>query len=219
MAAASAGSVNRTSSVSCSAPWVCAMSRRTPPAPIAASCWSSPISRTLPPRSMTNWTAVSRVRVSAMPASSITTRVVGPMRSTQSGSSPGSRDQVSLARVSVRRTGLVAQAGGRGGRRGEAEQVAAAVGPGRGQRPHRGGLAGAGGRERQLQPGAGGGHRPDQGGLPGVEGDPVGGRLQQRQVDAAVSTVRPSRRPAAATRRCSAARTVAEVYWSAPATV
>ena len=32
-------------------PVVASMSRRTPPAPIAASCWSSPISRTLPPRS------------------------------------------------------------------------------------------------------------------------------------------------------------------------
>jgi len=32
------GSVNRCSSVSWRAPWVCLMSRRTPPAPIAASC-------------------------------------------------------------------------------------------------------------------------------------------------------------------------------------
>ena len=46
----SAGSVNRCSSVSRTAPWVWAMSRSTPPAPIAASCWSSPTSRTLPPR-------------------------------------------------------------------------------------------------------------------------------------------------------------------------
>ena len=37
-AAASAGSVKRSSSVSCRAPWVAWMSRRTPPAPIAASC-------------------------------------------------------------------------------------------------------------------------------------------------------------------------------------
>ena len=38
MLRASAGSVKRCSSVSCRAPWVCLMSRRTPPAPIAASC-------------------------------------------------------------------------------------------------------------------------------------------------------------------------------------
>ncbi len=37
-AAASAGSVKRCSSVRRRAPWVCWMSRRTPPAPIAASC-------------------------------------------------------------------------------------------------------------------------------------------------------------------------------------
>ena len=37
-AAASAGSVKRCSSVRRRAPWVCLMSRRTPPAPIAASC-------------------------------------------------------------------------------------------------------------------------------------------------------------------------------------
>ena len=37
-AAASAGSVKRCSSVRWRAPWVCLMSRRTPPAPIAASC-------------------------------------------------------------------------------------------------------------------------------------------------------------------------------------
>ena len=37
-AAASAGLVKRCSSVRRRAPWVCLMSRRTPPAPIAASC-------------------------------------------------------------------------------------------------------------------------------------------------------------------------------------
>jgi hypothetical protein len=31
------------------APWVAWMSRSTPPAPIAASCWSSPMRRTEPP--------------------------------------------------------------------------------------------------------------------------------------------------------------------------
>ena len=51
----------------------------TPPAPIAASCWSSPTSRTLPPHSTMYCTAASREMVSAIPASSITTRVDGPM--------------------------------------------------------------------------------------------------------------------------------------------
>ena len=55
------------------------MSRRMPPAPTAASCWSSPTSRTLPPRSRTWPTARSRSRVSAMPASSMTTSVRGPI--------------------------------------------------------------------------------------------------------------------------------------------
>ena len=48
-----------------------------------------------------NWTAASRVRVSAIPASSITTRVDGPILRAQSGRSWWPADQVSLARVSV----------------------------------------------------------------------------------------------------------------------
>ncbi len=59
--------------------------------------------------------------------------------------------------------------------------VPPSLGPGRGQGPHGGGLPGAGGRDRQLQPGPGGGHLADQRGLPGVEGDPVGGLLEQGQ--------------------------------------
>src|SRR5674476_1387910 len=77
------------------------MSRSTPPAPIAASCWSSPMSRTLPPRPTTNSTAASRERVSAIPASSITTSVEGPICCAHPGRSPCPSDQVSLARVSV----------------------------------------------------------------------------------------------------------------------
>ena len=59
-------------------------------------------------------------------------------------------------------------------------------GPGGGEGAHRGGLAGAGGRDRELQPGTRGGHLADQRGLSGVQGDAVGGRLQQRQVDRGV---------------------------------
>ena len=98
------------------------------------------------------------------------------------------------------------------GRGSEADDGAAAVGPGAGQGSHRGGLARSGGRDRQLEPGAGGGHLADQRGLSGVEGDAVGGRLQQRQVDrVGSSTAYPSWRPAASTRRCSAASTLLEV--------
>ena len=79
VAAASAGSLNRRTSVRVTAPAVVAMSRRTPPAPIAASCRSSPIRRTLPPRSVMKSTAAARSGVSAMPASSMTTRVFGSM--------------------------------------------------------------------------------------------------------------------------------------------
>jgi hypothetical protein len=39
-------------------------------------------------RSMANWTAASRDRVSAMPASSMITKVDGPTAAAQSGSSP-----------------------------------------------------------------------------------------------------------------------------------
>jgi hypothetical protein len=44
---------------------------------------------------------VERERVSAMPASSITTRVDGPMPATQSGTLPCCSEVVSLASVSV----------------------------------------------------------------------------------------------------------------------
>ena len=45
-------------------------------------------SRTLAPRLMANWTAVSRERVSAMPASSMINKVAGPTAAAQSGRSP-----------------------------------------------------------------------------------------------------------------------------------
>ena len=78
------------------------MSLRTPPAPIADSCRSSPIRRTLPPRIMTSAIARSRLRVSAIPASSMMTRLFGSMAAIQAGAvcSRWLRLQVSLARVS-----------------------------------------------------------------------------------------------------------------------
>ena len=78
---------------------------------------------------------------------------------------------------------LIAQLGGGGRRRREPDHSAAGFGPGGGEGLHRGGFAGAGGRDRQLQPRPRGGHLADQRGLPGVQGDPVGARLQQRRID------------------------------------
>ena len=159
------------------------MSRRTPPAPIAASCWSSPTSRTLPPRPTMNWTAVSRVRVSAIPASSITTNVDGPIRDAQLGQivvvdGPGEFGEgVGVA------ADLVAELRRGGGGGGEPDHLTAAAGPGGGQGVEGGGFPGAGRRDRQLQPGPGGGHGSHQPDLPGVQRDAVGDHLQQRHID------------------------------------
>lgn len=58
-----------------------------------------------------------------------------------------------------------------GGRRGwrQADDGAAAVGPGTGEHRHGGGFSGAGGGERQLQPGSRSGHPAHQHFLSGVE--------------------------------------------------
>ena len=125
---------------------------------------------------------VSRVRVSAMPASSMITKVDGPTAAAQSGSSPCCRDQVSLARVSARmpvcspRTAAAAADGAR------PMHLAAVLGPGQGEGAHGGGLPGAGRGDRQLQPGTRGAHLPDQRSLPGIQGGAVRRHLQQRQI-------------------------------------
>ena len=78
---------------------------------------------------------------------------------------------------------LVAELGG-GGRGGsQAEDAAAAVAPGAGQGSHRGGLAGSGGGDRQLEAGTGCGHLAHQRNLSRVQRCPVGGRLEQCDVD------------------------------------
>ena len=82
-------------------------------------------------------------------------------------------DQVSLARVSVRMSIWSRKDSGGGRRRREPDHSAAVFGPGGGEGPHRGGFAGAGGGDRQLQPCPRGAHLADQRGLPGVQGDPV----------------------------------------------
>ena len=128
-------------------------------------------------------------------------------------------DQVSLARVSVpapscsRRTAAAAADGA------SPTTVPPSVGPRRSQGPHGGGLPGAGGGDRQLQPGPGGGHRGDERGLSGVEGDPVRGLLQQGDRDRVRGwrCARRGDRPRS-TRCCSAARIAGEVNRADPAT-
>ena len=146
-----------------------------------------------------------------MPASSMITKVDGPTAAAQSGRSPCCRDQVSLARVSVRMPVCSREDGGCGRGRGEAEHLAAVLGPGQGEGAHGGGLPGAGRGDRQLQPGTGGAHLPDQGSLPGIQGGAVRRHLQQRQIDRRLRRRLPRRgvrrrRRGAARRRGSAAR-------------
>ena len=117
-----------------------------------------------------------------MPASSMITNVDGPTAAAQSGRSPCRRDQVSLARVSAADAGLLAEDSGRGRGRGEAEHLAAVLGPGESEGAHGGGFPGAGRGDRQLQPGTRGAHLPDQRSLPGIQGRSVRRHLQQGQI-------------------------------------
>ena len=165
----------------------------------------------LPPRPMMNWTAVSRERVSAIPASSMITKLDRPMRSAQSGRSPWWMDQVSLASVS---------AGARwrrelrrcGGRRGQSDYLAAASLHARVRVriavvfPAPAGASPAAAAPRRCT-------WQNQSGLPSIQGVPVRRDLQQCQlhhcvVDADPSGGRLPRRDAARRRgfgpRCTA---------------
>ena len=79
--------------------------------------------------------------------------------------------------------GLLAEDGGRGGRRGQAEHLAAVLGPGQGEGAHGGCLSGAGRGDRQLQPCPGGAHLADQCRLPSIQCSAVRRHLQQGQID------------------------------------
>src|SRR5215218_11254241 len=136
----------------------------------------------LAPRSMANCTAVSRVSVSAMPASSMMIKVDGPTAAAQSGRSPCRKDHVSLARVSARIPVVLAKNGGRGSRRRQAEHLAAIFGPGESQGTHGGGFPGASGGDRELYTCPGGAHLPDQRSLPGIQDGPVRRHLQQGEI-------------------------------------
>ena len=97
-----------------------------------------------------------------MPASSMITKVDGPTAAAQSGRSPWSQRPGEFGEGVGADAGLLAEDGGRGSRRGEAEHLAAVLGPGQGEGAHGGGLPGAGRGDRELQPGPGGAHLADQ---------------------------------------------------------
>ena len=82
-----------------------------------------------------------------------------------------------------RGTGGVAELRSRGGRRGQPDHLAAAVAPRPNQGAHGGGLPGASGGDRELQPRPGGAHGTNQSRLSGVQAVPVRGGFQQRQLD------------------------------------
>src|SRR4029453_1069311 len=78
--------------------------------------------------------------------------------------------------------GLLAKNSGSGRGWGEAEYLAAVLGPGQGEGTNGGGLAGAGRGDRKLQPGTRGAHLPDQQSLPSIQGRSVRRHLQQSQI-------------------------------------
>ena len=191
------GWVKRTTVFKGSASWRAAMSRSTPPAEMEASCWSSPIRRTLAPWAMAYPMTASRSAVEAMPASSTMSRVSASMASNQvrAGSSGDGGGPLAGGLGELDEFGdgvgggaeVLAEDFGRRRGGGKAHDGAAAVAPGGGQGGHGDGFAGAGRRERQLHAGTGGGHRADQLLLAVVEVDTVLGVLfEQGQSDAGV---------------------------------
>jgi hypothetical protein len=78
--------------------------------------------------------------------------------------------------------GLLGEDSGCGCGGGEAEHLAAVLGPGEGEGAHRGGFPGSGWGDRKLQPGTGGAHLPDQRSLPSIQGRAVRRHLQQSQI-------------------------------------
>ncbi len=195
------------------------MSRRTPPASIAASCWLSPMSRTLAPLARTWLITVSRVRVPAIPASSMMTRLLRPRALSQAGWSSCSRDQTSLARVSAWAPIW-------------SPRVAAAVADGARPRTVPPALVHALARAFMAVV------LPEPAGAmaswtrapevaisrtsivwPGLSGTPSASACRIARSTAGPGIRRPFRSPAAATRRCSASRIRFEVYCCEPAMV
>jgi hypothetical protein len=79
--------------------------------------------------------------------------------------------------------GLLTQDGGRGGGRRKPDHGTAVLGPGEGEGAHGGGLPGASGGDRELQPSPGGAHLADQWRLPNIECSAVGRHFEQCQID------------------------------------
>ena len=173
----------------------------------------------LPPRPMMNWTAVSRVRVSAIPASSMITNVDRPMRPAQSGRSAWWMDQVSLASVSAgapvwSRSCAAAAADGASpitwpplSRHARARVRVAVVFP-----APAGAMASCS-RAPELH------MARTRAACPPSRLTPFAAASSMASSTVPGSRMRPSVRPAVATRRCSAARMRVEVNSSDPATV
>ena len=88
-----------------------------------------------------------------MPASSMITSVDGPIRGRPVRQVAVLQGPGEFGEGVGADAGLLAENGGCGSRRGEAEHLAAVLGPGHGEGTHGGGFPGAGRCDRQLQPG------------------------------------------------------------------
>ena len=109
---------------------MCLMSRRTPPAPTRQVVDHLRPAGHSPPRAITNCTAVSRETVSAMPASSMISKVDRPIRCRPVRKVAMVEGPGELGEGVGADTGLLGEDGGRGGRRSQAEDLAAVLGPG-----------------------------------------------------------------------------------------
>ena len=87
--------------------------------------------------------------------------------------------------------GVFGEDGGRGRGRGEADDLPAVFGPGQGEGSHRGGLPGAGRRDRQLTRAPEVHICADQGCLPGIKRGAVRRHFQQRQLHGGCVDSRP----------------------------
>src|SRR4029453_11455739 len=87
---------------------------------------------------MANCTAVSRDKVSAMPASSIITKLDGATAAAQFGRVAMVQRPGELGEGVGADAGLLGEDGGRGGRGGKAEHLAAVLGPGQDEGAHSG---------------------------------------------------------------------------------
>jgi hypothetical protein len=115
--------------------------------------------------------------------------------------------------------GLLAKNSGCRRGRGEADHLAAVLGPGESEGTHGGGLPGASRGDRQLQPGTEVHICRTSAACPASRAVLFAAISSSARSTAGSSTTGPSRRPAAMTRRCSASRIRYDVYRSAPATV